>query len=100
MGSLPVALPHGSCPCRLWAWRCRWFEPGNDVQHLIVDPVKILQEHLVLPSAEIIEYGQLAVGFLFFPYSLHVEVDAAVRSEEHTSELQSRENLVCRLLLE
>src|SRR5690606_40513928 len=25
---------------------------------------------------------------------------AVVRSEEHTSELQSRENLVCRLLLE
>src|SRR5690606_39876824 len=25
---------------------------------------------------------------------------ASVRSEEHTSELQSRENLVCRLLLE
>src|SRR5690606_39750467 len=27
-------------------------------------------------------------------------VDLAFRSEEHTSELQSRENLVCRLLLE
>src|SRR5690606_40867052 len=26
--------------------------------------------------------------------------ELAVRSEEHTSELQSRENLVCRLLLE
>src|SRR5690606_41715675 len=26
--------------------------------------------------------------------------DASTRSEEHTSELQSRENLVCRLLLE
>src|SRR5690606_41950904 len=26
--------------------------------------------------------------------------DDALRSEEHTSELQSRENLVCRLLLE
>src|SRR6266511_5532284 len=26
--------------------------------------------------------------------------DANARSEEHTSELQSRENLVCRLLLE
>src|SRR5690606_40911605 len=26
--------------------------------------------------------------------------DAALRAEEHTSELQSRENLVCRLLLE
>src|SRR5690606_38106822 len=29
-----------------------------------------------------------------------VDGDAVVRSEEHTSELQSRENLVCRLLLE
>src|SRR5690606_41060658 len=28
------------------------------------------------------------------------ELLAAARSEEHTSELQSRENLVCRLLLE
>src|SRR5690606_41700121 len=30
----------------------------------------------------------------------NLESDACVRSEEHTSELQSRENLVCRLLLE
>src|SRR2546430_13371600 len=29
-----------------------------------------------------------------------VEVGHAVRSEEHTSELQSQSNLVCRLLLE
>src|SRR5690606_39411053 len=29
-----------------------------------------------------------------------VQVPALARSEEHTSELQSRENLVCRLLLE
>src|SRR5690606_41892920 len=29
-----------------------------------------------------------------------VVVDHRTRSEEHTSELQSRENLVCRLLLE
>src|SRR6266511_1458460 len=28
------------------------------------------------------------------------EVGTPLRSEEHTSELQSRENLVCRLLLE
>src|SRR5690606_40510567 len=28
------------------------------------------------------------------------KVSPALRSEEHTSELQSRENLVCRLLLE
>src|SRR5690606_41420601 len=30
----------------------------------------------------------------------HLEVRLGQRSEEHTSELQSRENLVCRLLLE
>src|SRR5690606_40269082 len=30
----------------------------------------------------------------------HIGVAAENRSEEHTSELQSRENLVCRLLLE
>src|SRR5690606_40637233 len=29
-----------------------------------------------------------------------IENNVEVRSEEHTSELQSRENLVCRLLLE
>src|SRR5690606_39436614 len=32
--------------------------------------------------------------------TLYVRVEDATRSEEHTSELQSRENLVCRLLLE
>src|SRR5690606_40535575 len=31
---------------------------------------------------------------------VHDDLDAGLRSEEHTSELQSRENLVCRLLLE
>src|SRR2546430_7822347 len=30
----------------------------------------------------------------------HTEIDTNARSEEHTSELQSQSNLVCRLLLE
>src|SRR5690606_39963615 len=34
------------------------------------------------------------------PLLLHIRRVEARRSEEHTSELQSRENLVCRLLLE
>src|SRR5690606_40994539 len=33
---------------------------------------------------------------VYYPNRIHLEQ----RSEEHTSELQSRENLVCRLLLE
>src|SRR5690606_12992793 len=35
-----------------------------------------------------------------FPLSSVVVTYLSLRSEEHTSELQSRENLVCRLLLE
>src|SRR5690606_42087072 len=34
------------------------------------------------------------------PTAVEGEAAEPVRSEEHTSELQSRENLVCRLLLE
>src|SRR5690606_42131442 len=41
------------------------------------------------------KYGQKGDVILFF-----VKIDINSRSEEHTSELQSRENLVCRLLLE
>src|SRR5438093_10048203 len=46
--------------------------------------------------------GLVAVGARRWIYSLsHVSTDnAQVRSEEHTSELQSLTNLVCRLLLE
>src|SRR5690606_3926507 len=40
--------------------------------------------------------GQCWVNAPIKPRPLHEQV----RSEEHTSELQSRENLVCRLLLE
>src|SRR5690606_1629021 len=35
-----------------------------------------------------------------FGGEVHIIPNGEVRSEEHTSELQSRENLVCRLLLE
>src|SRR2546430_6462166 len=40
-----------------------------------------------------------AVGSQVLGLQFHLEADAA-RSEEHTSELQSQSNLVCRLLLE
>src|SRR5690606_41626673 len=46
------------------------------------------------------------LDFLFEDYAYGVDKEEALeqlkedRSEEHTSELQSRENLVCRLLLE
>src|SRR5690606_41427015 len=45
----------------------------------------------IRPLAVFLNNGQTA----YLPVRLHPQ-----RSEEHTSELQSRENLVCRLLLE
>src|SRR5690606_41554303 len=47
-------------------------------------------------AVEVADYVQYAV----IAAILACVVAAFFRSEEHTSELQSRENLVCRLLLE
>src|SRR5690625_6396762 len=44
------------------------------------------------------QLGQRERQFILMPY-MHSE-SRAIRSEEHTSELQSRGHLVCRLLLE
>src|SRR3712207_8046823 len=52
--------------------------------------------HLFAADASMFAIEPLAVAF---PRDAD-DVAAAVRSEEHTSELQSRQYLVCRLLLE
>src|SRR5690606_40133726 len=62
-------------------------------------PHSAASTHLVrgllrLGVAEQIRHPQLEGGQHF------LDSAPGVRSEEHTSELQSRENLVCRLLLE
>src|SRR5690606_41326222 len=45
--------------------------------------------------------GELSGTFLVLSGDALTDISlSAARSEEHTSELQSRENLVCRLLLE
>src|SRR5690606_40042113 len=62
--------------------------------------------------ARVVEHDGIMVGFLFgfvapgppktgYVHLVGIHPDyRRRRSEEHTSELQSRENLVCRLLLE
>src|SRR5688572_32728569 len=42
----------------------------------------------------------LTESVLTIVYSMAIGLSMAARSEEHTSELQSQSNLVCRLLLE
>src|SRR5690606_25092747 len=48
---------------------------------------------------ELMQSFELNLGVVG-PPALGRQTQNTVRSEEHTSELQSRENLVCRLLLE
>src|SRR2546427_4790930 len=50
------------------------------------------------PSTPITSRGSIDVSLL--PKAQSMEPRLVIRSEEHTSELQSQSNLVCRLLLE
>src|SRR3989475_6156954 len=51
---------------------------------------------VVIPVA-LVQYGGLAVSE---HWKVYLPVVLGSRSEEHTSELQSQSNIVCRLLLE
>src|SRR5690606_41543121 len=57
------------------------------------------------PGRQTVELGDppstlALVGLFLHEGALHLVTGYDHRSEEHTSELQSRQNLVCRLLLE
>src|SRR5690606_41847689 len=60
--------------------------------HALLDGLAVLVEVVELLGH--VAYQRLVVAQQALDAQAHV-----VRSEEHTSELQSRENLVCRLLL-
>src|SRR2546430_9984640 len=61
-------------------------------------------DHDLVAFLDHVEVGDgaahLAAQALFQLDLLALDLDAVLRSEEHTSELQSQSNLVCRLLLE
>src|SRR2546429_1516624 len=68
-----------------------------------VEPVFTLLLTQLLPASEIaVPHGAVQVDHALFEALEQVEIQRALvqRSEEHTSELQSRLHLVCRLLLE
>src|SRR5690606_39888577 len=54
----------------------------------------------VCPKARLASFPACAGGYPCGGLRIVMAAVLGVRSEEHTSELQSRENLVCRLLLE
>src|SRR5690606_41312220 len=59
----------------------------------------ILITHIILAAVILPFILYTSYRALIGEYPKHKKL-AKIRSEEHTSELQSRENLVCRLLLE
>src|SRR5206468_10011900 len=58
----------------------------------------ICRKHGILFIADEVQSGFARTGKWFA--SEHFGIEPDLRSEEHTSELQSRSDLVCRLLLE
>src|SRR5258708_9070745 len=57
-----------------------------------------LSLHDALPICDLV--AQTGCSFLMVTHSIRLAVTLDRRSEEHTSELQSPDHLVCRLLLE
>src|SRR5690606_18038236 len=68
-----------------------WTETWNFVHHPD-QPGDFLQHNFTVASMDTINLDAVII--------LNSDYKPVLRSEEHTSELQSRENLVCRLLLE
>src|SRR5690606_40968875 len=69
---------------------CLAYNGSDDARQLY--PIQTTRKHKIERQSILYEELQLWKSDEFSPSSY--------RSEEHTSELQSRENLVCRLLLE
>src|SRR5690606_41578194 len=77
---------------------------GADIEQVLHAAVILNHDRQAAPIAAAGGRGQ-ALDDLLLQHEMHVAdqvgmIEQVERSEEHTSELQSRENLVCRLLLE
>src|SRR5690606_40796362 len=74
------------------------FQPGRASPFGGTTPVKLCT--CPAPLTKVPEVSpNVPIGNSTVAYAFIASVTKGVRSEEHTSELQSRENLVCRLLL-
>src|SRR2546427_9612157 len=69
----------------------RMAEPGR---------LRWLRTAAACEAALLVVAGLASIGFNLASAPLTLHLHALIRSEEHTSELQSQSNLVCRLLLE
>src|SRR3712207_7803848 len=80
---------------------------ARDAEHERLVALDQREEHGLVPGAErlddrgvVLEDGDVGrVGHGYDPPGVPGDSSTPIRSEEHTSELQSRQYLVCRLLL-
>src|SRR5690606_34543957 len=100
--SVSALFMAGLIPGIIWALACivvvmltyRRFSTPQAAQHVsFKDGLLVIWRAVPSLLMIIIVVGGIVAGFF-------TATESASRSEEHTSELQSRENLVCRLLLE
>src|SRR5690606_27251242 len=70
----------------------------RDLQKMLHENMEALQRSAVVQRWQ--GESRPAVAVIPMRNETSEHIDSALRSEEHTSELQSRENLVCRLLRE
>src|SRR5689334_24698592 len=89
-----VARQHGITPSLLFNWRRLMTEGGRVA-------VSVEEEVVAASRVRELESRIRELERLLGRKTLEVEIlKEALRSEEHTSELQSQFHLVCRLLLE
>src|SRR5437870_90088 len=92
--SLHDALPIFKLALRISA------EPFPNREFIVSEPLRVLKSERCSPRPEFEDSEPVRdLKKEFCSATLEVEPSAAFRSEEHTSELQSRGQLVCRLLL-
>src|SRR5690554_7471014 len=72
----------------------------SNTQSEVFQGVDLAMRHMNLYGKAYIIMAHSLAQEDYYPWVAEIEVVSTQRSEEHTSELQSRPHLVCRLLLE
>src|SRR2546422_1818969 len=78
---------------------CAWRRPGGPFLVDVVVQGRVVHGARPRPATESIDLA-VTLAIMDRPKRSRASSAESVRSEEHTSELQSRLHLVCRLLLE
>src|SRR3712207_7442345 len=77
-----------------------YFTTYTSITNIRMDMISKIQDGCSLRKLEQISLWSKDIDLILIKIHLELIHQLKVRSEEHTSELQSRQYLVCRLLLE